>query len=140
MWIFTSNYPKFVGGLVAKSFWLFFDFMDCSPPDSSVHRICQTWILKWVAIPFSRGSSPPRDQVLLGREDSLPLSHLGSPPCVKMEVVKSISEDSVRSESNVLKISGTKSTQQILADALYFPFLFSSLLQPLYVYRRQACW
>ena len=28
--------------------------LDCSPPGSSVHRILQARILKWVAIPFSR--------------------------------------------------------------------------------------
>jgi len=33
--------------------------MDCSPPDSSVYVILQARILEWVAIPFSRGSSPP---------------------------------------------------------------------------------
>ena len=33
-----------------------------SPPGSSVHRILQARILKWVAISFFRGSSPPRDQ------------------------------------------------------------------------------
>ena len=38
------------------------DPMDCSPPDSSVHGIFQARILKWVAISFSRGSSPPRAQ------------------------------------------------------------------------------
>ena len=31
--------------------------MDCSPPGSSA----QARILEWVAISFSRGSSPPRD-------------------------------------------------------------------------------
>ena len=36
--------------------------MDCSPPGSSVHEILQARILEWVAMPFSRGSSPPRDQ------------------------------------------------------------------------------
>ena len=36
--------------------------MDCSPPGSSVHGIPQARILQWVAIPFSRGSSRPRDQ------------------------------------------------------------------------------
>ena len=36
--------------------------MDCSPPGSSVHEILQARILEWVAIPFSRGSSQPRDQ------------------------------------------------------------------------------
>ena len=38
------------------------DPMDCSPPGSSVHVISQTRILEWVAISFSKGSSPPRDQ------------------------------------------------------------------------------
>ena len=32
-----------------------------SPPGSSVHGILQARILEWVAIPFSRGSSQPRD-------------------------------------------------------------------------------
>ena len=36
--------------------------MDCSPPGSSVHGILQARILEWVAIPFSGGSSQPRDQ------------------------------------------------------------------------------
>ena len=36
--------------------------MDCSPPGSSVHGILQARILQWVAFPFSRGSSQPRDQ------------------------------------------------------------------------------
>ena len=36
--------------------------MDCSPPGSSVHGILQVRILEWVAMPFSRGSSRPRDQ------------------------------------------------------------------------------
>ena len=36
--------------------------MNCSPPDSSVHGIFQARILEWVAIPFSQGSSRPRDQ------------------------------------------------------------------------------
>ena len=33
------------------------DPKDCSLPGSSVHRILQARMLKWVAIPFSRGSS-----------------------------------------------------------------------------------
>ena len=36
--------------------------MDCSPPGSSAHGISQARILAWLSIPFSRGSSPPRDQ------------------------------------------------------------------------------
>ena len=33
----------------------------CSQPGSSVHGILQARILEWVSIPFSRGSSWPRD-------------------------------------------------------------------------------
>ena len=35
--------------------------MDCSLPSSSIHGILQARILEWVTIPFSRGSSQPRD-------------------------------------------------------------------------------
>ena len=38
------------------------DPMDCSLPGSSVHGILQARILEWLAIPFSRGSSWPRDR------------------------------------------------------------------------------
>ena len=34
----------------------------CHPMDYTVHGILQARILEWVAIPFSRGSSQPRDQ------------------------------------------------------------------------------
>ena len=36
--------------------------MDCSLPGTSVHEILQARIQEWVTIPFSRGSSWPRDQ------------------------------------------------------------------------------
>ena len=36
--------------------------MDCSPSGSSVPGILQARILEWVAMPFSRGSSQPRDR------------------------------------------------------------------------------
>ena len=38
------------------------DSMYCNLPGSSVHRILQARILEWAAMPFSRGSSRPRDQ------------------------------------------------------------------------------
>ena len=34
----------------------------CYPMDYTVHGILQARILEWVAVPFSRGSSQPRDQ------------------------------------------------------------------------------
>ena len=62
------------------------DPVDCSPPGSSIHGILQARILEWVAISFSRGSAPPRDQtqrlnppLLHWQVDSLPLSQPGSP-------------------------------------------------------------
>ena len=36
--------------------------VDCNPRGSSVHGILQARILEWVAVPFSRGSSQPRDR------------------------------------------------------------------------------
>ena len=47
--------------LVAQSFPALCDPMDCSLPGFSVRRILQARILEWVAIPFSRASSHPRD-------------------------------------------------------------------------------
>ena len=41
------------------------DLMDCNLPGSFVHGILQTRVLEWVAIPFSRGSSQPRDRTWL---------------------------------------------------------------------------
>ena len=34
----------------------------CDPKDYTVHGILQARILQWVAFPFSRGSSQPKDQ------------------------------------------------------------------------------
>ena len=43
------------------SVWKSVSCSDCSLPGSCVHGILQTRILEWVAYPFSRGSSQPRD-------------------------------------------------------------------------------
>ena len=53
----------FVCVLVTQSCLTLGNPMDCSPPGSSVHGILQARILEWVAIPLSRGSSWPRDQI-----------------------------------------------------------------------------
>ena len=49
--------------LVTQSCLSLCDPVECSPPGSSVHGILQARILEWVAIPFSRGSAQPRDQI-----------------------------------------------------------------------------
>ena len=55
--------------------------MLCSPLGSSVHGILQARILRWVAMPFSRGSSQPKYRTGSPalQADSLLLSHWGSP-------------------------------------------------------------
>ena len=46
--------------LVTQSCPTLCDFVDCSPPGSSVHGILQARILEWVAISF-KGSFQPRE-------------------------------------------------------------------------------
>ena len=48
-----------LSGVLCLTLW---DPIDCSLPGASVHGILQARILEWVAIPFSRGSSQPKDQ------------------------------------------------------------------------------
>ena len=57
----TSHSRMFDYSRVTTPSWLS-DPMDCSQAGSSVHGNSQARILQWVAIPFSRGSSWPRDQ------------------------------------------------------------------------------
>ena len=57
---FTNQ--KFSYTYNSQSCTTFCNPMDCGPPSSSVHGILQARILKWVAIPFSRGPSQPRDR------------------------------------------------------------------------------
>ena len=51
--------------LVTQSCLTLCDPMDCSPPGFCVLGILQARIPEWIAMPFSRGSSPPRDQTLI---------------------------------------------------------------------------
>ena len=69
--------------LVALSCPTLWDSVNCSPPGSSVHGILQARILEWVAIPFSKAFSPPRDGIQVSptlQVDSLPVEPLGKPP------------------------------------------------------------
>ena len=63
--------------------------MDCSPPGSSVHGILQTRLLRWVTIPFFKGSSLPRAQTWVpctaGRFFYC-LSHQGNPTISKVSL------------------------------------------------------
>ena len=48
-------------GLVAQSCPILCNPMDYSPPGFPVHRDSLGQKLEWVAMPFSRGSSQPKD-------------------------------------------------------------------------------
>ena len=71
--------------------------MDHSPPESSVHGILQARILEWVAMPSSRGSSPPRDRTrvsyvsCIGRWVLYHQCHLGSPVVLTQNKVGDVS-------------------------------------------------
>ena len=68
--------------LCAQSCLTLYDPTDRSPAGFSVHRSLQGIILEWVALLFSRVSSPPQGSnpyLLHWQVHSLPLSHLGSP-------------------------------------------------------------
>ena len=54
--------PTSCSALVSQSRPTLHDPMDSSPPGSFVHGILWARMLEWVATPFSRGSSRPRDQ------------------------------------------------------------------------------
>ena len=60
----TDSYPCVcMRAQSLQSFPILCDPMDYSLPGSSVHGILQTRILEWIAIPSSRESFRPRDQI-----------------------------------------------------------------------------
>ena len=81
--------------------------MDCSLPGSSIHGILQARILEWVAIPFSRGSSPPRDRTQVSCNH---LRHQRSPKGTRMGL------ESMHAENN-----GVVHHQKHSATLTHFP-------------------
>ena len=74
--------------------------MDCSPLGSSVHGILQAWILKWVAMPSSRGFSQPCDGTCVScllhwQVGSVQLMPTGKPSLPHCEMVGFSGIDSV---------------------------------------------
>ena len=53
----------------------------CNPMDYTLHGILQARILEWVAVPFSEGSSQPRDRTRCPalQADSFPAEPQGKP-------------------------------------------------------------
>ena len=81
-------------GVHAQSCLTLCDPMNHNSPDSSVHGIFPARILEWVAIPFSRGSSQPRDRTHISRGSCIAggffflLSHWGSPCHIRQRFEK----------------------------------------------------
>ena len=71
IWVTTDYWVEFTVlcsqavSSVAQLCPILCDSMGCSPPGFSVHGILQARILEWVAVPFSRGSSQPRDRTCI---------------------------------------------------------------------------
>ena len=78
---------------VAQSRLTLCDPIDCSLPGSSVNRTLQARILEWVAFPFSRGSSEPKDQTQVsliageGAEPALPAEPPGKPILLSLSLI-----------------------------------------------------
>ena len=105
MWVESGGlfHPPEISACVrAKSFQsclTLCDPMDCSLPDSSVHRALQARILEWVAMPSCRRSSWFRDQTCVsyirctGRQHLYHFRHLGSLPEISTSPWMKRSED-----------------------------------------------
>ena len=68
---------------------MFCDPTDCSPPGSSAHGISQARTLEWVAISFSRGSSWPRDWILVSFVSALAGQYFTTGPsgCMSLQII-----------------------------------------------------
>ena len=82
--LYNCMYSSLCANLLQSCLTLW-DPMNFSLPGSSVHGILQARILKWAGMPFSRGSSQPRNQTCvsyvscIGRQVLYHQCHLGSP-------------------------------------------------------------
>ena len=62
----AGEYVSESHSVMSNSLWP----MDCSLSGSSILGILQERILEWVAVPFSRGSSLPRDQIQVAMQQT----------------------------------------------------------------------
>ena len=75
--------------MLVTQFCVLCDPMDSRPPGSSIHGILQASILEWIATPFSRGSSRPRDQTrvsFISCTGRWILYHCATRSSIKMEI------------------------------------------------------
>ena len=98
------------------------DPMDCSPPGSPDHGTLQARIQEWVAIPFSRGSSRPRNPIwvscIAGR--FFTTEPQGSPHALGVPVIKYRTEEhnQIRLISRLKSTSPNRMTVCVTADSI----------------------
>ena len=87
---------------VAQFYLTLCDPMDCSLPGSSVHGNLQAGTLEWLAFPFSRGSSQPRDRTRSPalRADCLPSEPPGKPKNTGVGSLSLLQQTFLTQESN----------------------------------------
>ena len=126
---------------VLSCVWLC-DLLDYSPAGSSLCRILQARILEWVAIPFSRGSSWPRDQTqvlrISGRfftvwatREAPPQFHLFSSAQLVAQSCLTLCDPMTAICHASLSITNSRSLLELMSIELVMPFSHLILCQPL---------
>ena len=87
--------------------------------DYTVHGILQAWILEWEAIPFSRGSSQPRDRTQYPalQADSLPADQ-GNPAAKSLQLCPTLC-DPIDSSPPGSPIPGILNTLKMLVIIIF---------------------
>ena len=105
--------------------------MNCSPSASSAHGILQVRILEWVSIPYSRGSSQPRDQTWVSRVAGrffYHLNHQGIPYSTTPSSQSSTHHPVLRTLTCVCTLAYI---HLLIRATLNIPSLFTKILLPL---------
>ena len=96
--------------------------MDCNPAGSSVHGILQARMLEWVAISFSRGSSPLRDQTwvshIAGRFFTVSATR-----DVILVIVRGRAEPPIMGDKQICSLPRSRELQWMLADQMLSPLI-----------------
>ena len=94
----------------------------CDPMDYTVHGILQTRILEWVAFPFSRGSSQPRNQTAVS---CIAGKFFTNWAIREYKKTRSNSKNRTVGESEILYLQMIlKIGQNIMFQKLFFTFAF----------------
>ena len=99
----------------------------CNPINYTVHGILQARILEWVALPFSRGSSEPRDRIQVSHitVDSLPAEPQWKPKNTGMSHLSFFQRSSQpRNQTGASCIAGGFFTNWVIREPTNFHMVF----------------